>query len=40
MFDPTLTDDVKNIFADAGYDLVSADDYEPSQAEIDEAANQ
>lgn len=37
--DPTLTDDVTNVLADAGYTLVAADDYEPTQAELDEAAN-
>ncbi len=40
MFDPTLTDDVTNILADAGYDLVSADDYEPTAEDLAEAANQ
>ena len=41
MFDPRdLPDDVANILADAGYTLVSADDYEPTAEDLAEAANQ
>ena len=40
-FDPNdrdLTEDATNILDSAGYTLTSANDYEPTQADLDEAA--
>lgn len=36
--DRDLTEDATSVLADAGYTLTRADDYEPTQADRDEAA--